>query len=686
MVTRMTSCTMKNNNTLLDIPQNTYGEPPFDRIELKDYKPALIRAIELAKKQIDAITSSPEPPGFTNTVEALERTGQEVTWVSTIFFNLNEAHTSDDMQQLAQELSPLLTEYALYVSLNNKLFQRIKEVYRQKDSLVLTREQARLLEETYKDFVRGGANLSPEEKETYSRIQEQLSLSSLQFSTNVLAATHAYALHIIKEENLDGLPPYMAEMGKEAAAARNLDGWIFTLDYPSYGGFIKFSSRRALREEMWKAYNSRCLDQNSNRELICRIASLRLESAHILGYEKYSDYALETRMAKDAQTVNLFLQDLLDRTLPYARQEVAEIEQYARSKGFKEQLMPWDFSYWAEKFREEKYDLSEELLKPYFSLDKVEQAVFSLAGKLYGLSFSPIPEVSVYHPDVKVFRVNDENGRFMALLYVDYYPRRSKRSGAWMTAYRQQYIRDGQEYRPLVSLVTNFTKPTATTPSLLTFNEVTTLLHEFGHCLHGILAEGTYGSLTGTNVVRDFVELPSQILENWAYEPEFLQSFALHYRSGEPIPLQMIEKIVASRNFLAGYGQVRQLHFGMLDMAWHDVSRVPDMDIVLYEESVLGSSSVLPLIPGTAFSPAFSHIFAGGYSAGYYSYKWAEVLEADAYDLFREKSIFDRQVAGSFREHILSRGNSEDPDVLYRRFRGRDPRPDALMRKLFPGR
>lgn len=675
---------MNTYNPLLETSQNTYGEPPFDRITVTDYKPALIRAIELAKKQIDAITSSPEAPTFANTVEALERAGQEVTWVSTIFFNLNEAHTSDRLQQLAQELSPLLTEYSLYVLLNDKLFQRVKEVQKQKDSLALTGEQSRLLEETYKDFVRGGANLSPEKKEVYGRIQEQLSLLTLQFSSNVLAATNAYTLHISKEEDLDGLPPYMIEMGKEAAAIRNMDGWIFTLDYPSYGGFIKFSSCRALRKDIWKAYNSRCLYQHSNQELIRRIVMLRLESANMLGYGKYSDYVLENRMAKDARTVNLFLQDLLDRTLPYARQEVAEIDLYARSKGFKEQLMPWDFSYWSEKFREEKYGLSEELLKPYFSLDKVEQAVFSLAGKLYGLTFSPVPEVSVYHPDVKVFRVNDENGRFMALLYVDYYPRQSKRPGAWMTAYRRQYIMDGQEYRPLVSLVTNFTKPTSTMPSLLTFGEVTTLFHEFGHCLHGILAEGTYGSLTGTNVVRDFVELPSQILENWAYEPAFLQSFALHYRSGEPIPLSMIDKIVASRNFLAGYGQVRQLHYGILDMAWHDVSSVPDTDIVLYEGSVLGRSAVLPLIPGTAISPSFSHIFAGGYSAGYYSYKWAEVLEADAYELFREKGIFDRQVAGSFRKHILSTGNSEDPDVLYRRFRGRDPRPDALMRKLFP--
>ena len=676
---------MTKKNPLLEIPVTVYQVPPFDRIELKDYKPALIRAIDIAKGRVDSINANSEPPAFANTIEALEYAGEEVTRVATIFYNLNEAHTSDQMQELAQELSPLYTEYQMYVSLNPALFERVKKVYLDRSSIDLTQEKARLLEETYKGFVRNGANLSPEDKKTYEAIQEQLSLASLKFSSNVLAATNAYTLHLTLEEDLAGLPPYMREMGKEAAQDRQKDGWVFTLDYPSYGGFMKFSTRRDLREQMWKAYNSRCLDENGNQDLIREIVALRLQSAKLLGYLKYSDYALEQRMAKNPETVNEFLLDLMEKTLPHARGEVAEIQQYALSKGFKGLLMPWDFSYWSEKYREEKFDLSEEILKPYFSLDKVQEAVFSLAGTLYGLQFKPAPEVPVYHPDVKVFEVTGEDGRFTALLYVDYYPRQSKRSGAWMTSYREQHIYNGKENRPLVSLVTNFTKPTATTPSLLTFSEVTTLFHEFGHCLHGMLAEGSYPSLTGTNVARDFVELPSQILENWAYEPEFLKTFAVHYQTGEAIPEEMINKIVASKNYLAGFGQVRQLQYGILDMAWHNSDRVPSMDIPKFEETTLSGSVILPAVAGTAFSTAFSHIFAGGYSAGYYSYKWAEVLEADAFALFRETGIFNRETAGKFREHILSRGNIEDADVLYRKFRGRDPKPEALMQKLFPG-
>ncbi|MFA5768991.1 MAG: M3 family metallopeptidase, partial [Bacteroidales bacterium] len=579
----LTSCTMTKNNPLLETPGNTYQAPPFDRIELSDYKPALIRAIDSAKSRVDSITANQEPPTFTNTIEALEYAGEEVSRIAMIFYNLNEAHTSDQMQKLAQELSPLYTEYQLYVSLNPALFERVKEVYPDRSSPELTQEQARLLEETYKGFVRNGANLPPEDKKTYGAIQEQLSVASLKFSSNVLSATNAYTLHLALEEDLEGLPAYMKEMGKEAAAAQKKDGWVFTLDYPSYGGFLKFSTRRELREQMWKAYNSRCLEEYGNQDLIQEIVSLRLQSANLLGYDKYSDYALEQRMAKKPETVNGFLQDLMQKTLPYARREVAEIQQYARSMGFKGLLMPWDFSFWSEKYREEKFDLSEEMLKPYFSLDKVQKAVFSLAGTLYGLQFKPAPEVPVYHPDVKVFEVTGEDGRFTALLYVDYYPRRSKRSGAWMTSYREQHKQNGKEYRPLVSLVTNFTKPTATSPSLLTFSEVTTLFHEFGHCLHGMLAEGSYASLTGTSVARDFVELPSQILENWAYEPEFLKTFAVHYQTGDPIPEEMINKIVASKNYLAGFGQVRQLQYSILDMAWHDSDRVPSMGIPKFE-------------------------------------------------------------------------------------------------------
>lgn len=676
------SCTMKEN-PLLQTSSHPYQAPAFDQIETKHYKPAFIAAIEEAKAEIRLIVENSEEPGFANTIEALESSGRTLTTVAGIFFNLNQACTNDEMQQIAEEVAPMMTEYSISIILNPVLFQKVKAVYEQKDNLGLNQEQAKLLEECYKSFTRNGANLQDEQKAEYAQIQEELSLASLSFGRNVLGATNAYILEITDEADLAGLPDYVREMAAADAEARGKEGWVFTLDYPSYSPFLKYSTNRELREELWRAYNSKCIGgEFDNTENIRKIVDLRIRVAQLLGYETYADYALEERMAKNPTTVNNFLADLMQKSLPFAKRDVAEIQAYAASKGFEEELMPWDFSYWSEKYQEEKYSLNEELLKPYFELSSVEAAIFDLAERLYGLQFEENSQLPVYHPDVKVFEVKDENDRFMSLLYIDYFPRESKRGGAWMTSFREQGFYDGVEERPHVSLVTNFTKPTSTTPSLITFYEFTTILHEFGHALHGILAEGTYSSLTGTNVARDFVELPSQIMENWAYEPEYLQSFAKHYQTGEVIPQELIDKIIAAKNFLAGYASVRQLNYGLTDMSWHNITTVPEGSVVDYEQAVLANSAIMPTIEGIVFSPSFNHIFAGGYAAGYYSYKWAEVLEADAFSLFKERGIFNKEVAAEFRDKILSRGGIEDADLLFRNFRGRDPQPEALLEKL----
>ena len=513
---------------------------------------------------------------------------------------------------------------------------------------------------------------------------EELSLATLQFSKNVLASTNAYTLHIADSADLAGLPEYVKVMGAETAKEKGLEGWAFTLDYPSYGPFMKYSTVRNLRQDMWTAYNSRALGgEFDNSEIVKKIVDLRIKMANILGYETWADYQLEERMAKSRKTVNDFISQLLETSMEFAKKDVESVFKFAKKNGFDgDRLMPWDFSFWSERYQEAEYSLNAEELKPYFRLENCIDAVFSLANRLYGLEFIELDNVPVYHEDVKVYEVKDADGRHMALFYADFFPRASKRGGAWMTEFRGQSIKDGVEYRPFISIVMNFTKPTADTPSLITHDEFTTFLHEFGHALHGILAEGRYESLTGTSVPRDFVELPSQILENWGYEPEYLNSFAKHYQTGEPIPAELIEKIVAAKNYLAGYGQVRQLHFGYLDMNWHSLTSVPEMSVIDFEQSVLAPYETLPAVAYTGFSTSFSHIFSGGYSAGYYSYKWAEVLEADAFSLFKEKGIFNQEVAKSFRENVLSRGASDDASVLYRNFRGHDPQPQALMEKL----
>ena len=671
------------SNPLLTKSTLPYGAPQFDKIENRHYIPAFKQAIEEGKAEVDAIVNNPENPSFENTIEALEYAGESLGRISHIFYNLLEANTNEEMQNIAEEISPLTTEFSMYIRLNDNLFQRIKSVYERRASLNLNAIEMRLLEKTYEGFARNGANLSPEDKDTYSKYMEELSLLSLQFGKNVLAATNAFTLNITDENDLAGLPDYVKEQAADAAKNKNLNGWLFDLTAPSYGPFMKFSEKRDLREKMYRQYNTRAFGGKiDNSDIIKRIAELRIKVANILGYKNFAEYQTERRMAKSPASVNMFLNKLLAPALPKAKQEIDELNTYAKNHGFTEkEIMPWDFSFYSEKLRAEKYDLRDEHLKPYFQLDHCINAIFDLANKLYGLTFSEISDIPVYHQDVKVYDVKDKDGSHLALFYADFFPRESKRGGAWMTEFRGQRFYNGIDERPLISIVTNFTKPTADTPSLITHDEFTTLLHEFGHALHGIITKGKYESLTGTSVDHDFVELPSQIMEYWCYEPEYLNTFAKHYKTNETIPTDLIEKIVMSKNYQSAYFHIRQLQFGILDMAWHTMTDIFDGDAITFEKKVLSDTNVLPSIPECIISTAFSHIFAGGYCAGYYSYKWAEVLAADGFSLFKEKGIFNQEVAASFRE-LLSQGDSIDAAILYRNFRGHDPEPEALLKQL----
>ena len=678
----ITSCKMEN--PLLTESPLPYGAPQFDKIRTEHYLPAFRQGIAEGKAEIDAIVNDAAAPTFENTIEALEFSGATLNRVAGIFYNLMEADSNDEMQAIAEEISPLMNEFSMYVSLNEKLFERVKTVWEQRESLNLEKDQAKLLEDTYKSFTRGGANLSDEDKATYSKYSEELSLLQLQFSKNVLAATNAYCLNLTDEADLEGLPQYVRDMGAATAAEKGQEGWTFDLSYPSYSPFMQYSTRSDLRKQLYLAYNSRAFGGEFDNSTICRdIANLRLKIANILGYETYAEYALEDRMAGNVGNVYNLLGELTEPSLPAARKELETILAYAKEHGYKEDVIqPWDFSFWSEMYKAETYAIDDEQLKPYFQLENCIDAVFGLATRLYGMQFNERKDIPVYHKDVKVYDVTDADGRHLSLFYVDFFPRASKRGGAWMTNFREQSIRNGVETRPLVSIVTNFSKPTADAPSLLTHYELTTFLHEFGHAIHGMLAEGRYTSLTGTNVARDFVELPSQIMENWGYEPEYLKPFAKHYQTGEEIPTELIEKIVASKNYLAAYLQVRQLQFGILDMGWHDINKAIEISAKELETEVLEETLTLPALAETMTSGSFSHIFSGGYSAGYYSYKWAEVLEADAFSLFKQNGIFDKATAESFKENILTKDSTDNEAVLYRNFRGHDPEPQALLDKL----
>ena len=672
---------MHQNPFLTESPL-PYGAPQFDKIQTSDYMPAFEEAFRQGKQEIDAIVANPDAPTFQNTIEALEFSGSLVNKVGSIFYNLLEADATDELQEIAEKVSPMYTEYTMYASLNEELFQRIKTVYNQRESLGLEPDQLKLLEDTYKSFERSGANLSPEDKKKYSEISEKLSLLTLQFQKNQLSSTNNFQMVLTDEADLAGLPGYIRDMAAQAAKDKEVEGWLFDLSAPSYGGFLKFSDRRDLREKMYRAYNRRAFgDEWDNTETIRQIVDLRYQEAALLGYKDYADYKTELRMVKNGDAVWDFIEKLRAPALPKAKEEVAELNKYAKSIGFDgDQIRPWDFSYYAEKLRVAKYNVTDEELKPYFRLEDCIDAIFSLANRLYGITFKPA-DVPVYHPDVKVYEVRDADGSFLALFYADFFPRATKRSGAWMTSFRDLKIENGVEQRPFISLVTNFTKPTADTPSLITHDEFTTMLHEFGHSLHGILAKGRYPSMTGTSVDHDFVELPSQIMENWAYEKEYLNTFAKHYQTGEPLPDELIAKIKASKNYLSAYYHMRQLQFGILDMNYHTQTKPIEGEIIKFEKNALQSTDVLPSVPECIISTSFSHIFSGGYAAGYYSYKWAEVLAADGYSLFEEKGIFDKATAAKFR-HLLEQGGSVEAAQLYRDFRGHDPEPEALLRQL----
>ncbi len=680
----ITSCNMENENPLLTESTLPYGAPQFDKIKTEHYIPAFKKGIEEGKAEIDAIVANPEEPTFENTIEALEYSGETFGRVSGIFYNILEADSNEELQKIAEEIAPLQNEYSMYIALNEGLFQRVKAVYDKRESLGLAPEQMKLLVDTYKSFSRNGANLSPEDKERYSELNEKLSLATLKFGNNVLAATNAYSMNITDESELEGLPDYVIALGKETAEAKGQEGWTFDLSAPSVSSFLKYSACRDLRRQMSIAYNTRAVGGDSdNTDIVKEIVNLRLQIANILGYPTYADYALEERMLKTPSQVDEFLQELMGPSLPKAKEEINAIYEYAKENGFDDTaIRSWDFNYWAEKYKNEKYALSESDLKPYLQLENCIDAVFGLAERLYGLQFEERKDIPAYHKDVKVYDVKDENGRHMALFYADFFPRASKRSGAWMTEFRGQSIKDGVERRPFISIVTNLSKPTGGEPSLLTHDELETFLHEFGHALHGMLAESRYPSQAGTNVSRDFVELPSQIMENYAYEQEYLSGFARHYKTGETIPAELVDRVIAARNYNSAYLQVRQLHFGILDMSWHECTQVPSEGTVEYESKVLEPYAVFPQVPGTSISTSITHLFSGGYAAGYYSYKWAEVLEADAFSLFKEKGIFNHEVSYSFRDNILSRGSEEDEAVLYRNFRGHDPQPSALLEKL----
>ena len=672
------------DNPLVKEWNTPYQTPPFSEIKLKHYEPAIDYAIELNRADIDAIVNNPEAPTFENTIVAMERAGELLSRVTGVFFVLNNCDTNDEMQQIANNITPKLTELGNDISLNPELFKRVEAVYEQykRGELQLDQEDETLLKDTYKGFERSGAKLEGEQQELYRQYTTELAQLTLKFGQNALAATNAFTLNITDEAKVAELPKFVQDGLAADAKARGEQGWTVTLQAPSYGPFMTYSSQRDLKEQLYKAYNTRGMkEENDNLEVIRRIAELRLKVAQLLGYKTYADYVLEEKMAESSARVNSFLNELCVATLNYAHKDVKAVTEYAHENGFEGELMPWDWGYYNEKYKEAKYSISDEQIKPYLELTKVKEAVFMLAGKLYGLTFTEVDNIDTYNPEATVYEVKDNNGELMAILYLDFFPRESKRAGAWMTEFRGVKTVDGVEQRPLVQLVMNFTKPTADTPSLLTFDEFTTFLHEFGHGLHGILAHGKYESINGTAVKRDFVELPSQIMENWATEKDFLNLWAKHYQTGEAMPAELIEKLVASKNYLAAYFTIRQLSFGMLDMAWHSITEPYTGDVLAFEQKAVAPTQVLPMVDGTAMGPAFTHIFSGGYAAGYYGYKWAEVLAADAYSYFQEKGIFSEEVATKFRA-LLEQGGHKHPMELYKEFRGHEPQTKALIDQM----
>ena len=657
---------------------------PFDKINVDHYLPAFEEGIKRGLEEIKTIVTNTDAPTFSNTIEALEKVGPLLELVSSTFSNLNLAETSKEMQALAKVISPKLSDYSNDIILNVALFNKVEAVYIIKHTLTLTPEQSTLLDKTYKSFVRNGSKLNQSQKETLRTIDKEKSQLGLTYSENVLAESNAFELVVTNASDLTGLPEGIIEAAKITANEKGKkDAWVFTLDYPSYGPFITYAENRNLKEQMFKAYGSKAFKNNANdnQSVLKRIAVLRHERAVLLGYKSHADFVLEERMAESPAKVFSFLENLFDHSISFAKQELEELKDYIKLNNGPSDLKKWDIPYYAEKLKKEKFAIYDELLRPYFKLENVINGVFETAHKLYGLSFVQRNDIPLYHKDVTTYEVKNEQGDLLAVFYADFFPRAGKRQGAWMTSFVNQKIENGVNERPHVSIVCNFTKPTDTKPSLLTFDEVTTLFHEFGHALHGMCANGQYGSITGTSVYWDFVELPSQVLENWCYEKECLDLFAKHYQTGEPIPGDYIQKIIDSSNFQSGLATVRQIGLATLDMAWHsqnpkDISSVKDFEI-----SVTAKTDLMPSVPETSTSCSFSHIFSGGYSSGYYSYKWAEVIDADAFEAFKEKGVFNKEVASSFYKNVLSAGGSEHPSILYKRFRGLDADPKALLRR-----
>lgn len=670
-------------NPLLEKFNTPFETPPFHLIKAGHFLPAIEEAIKEAKDEIEMIKSN-TAPNLNNTIEALDNAGARLNIIAGIFFNLNAAETNEEIQKLAREISPIITSHSNDVLLDAALFQKVEAVYQQKDNLKLEEEQQTLLDKTFRSFIRNGANLNEVDKIRLREIDKELSRLGLKFGENVLGETNKYELVVGNERDLKGLPEGLMEAAAQTAAEKGKEGkWVFTLAYPSYIPFMTYAENRELRKELYMAYNTKSSkgDELDNQEIIKDILRLKDERVRLLGYKKYADFVLEERMAENPTKVMGFLEDLLEKSMPKAQEEVKELEEFAKKFDGIDQLEKWDFGYYSEKLKKEKFEVDDELLKPYFPLDKTLQGVFTTAGKLYDLEFFRNEDIPVYHPEVTAYEVRNISGEHVAVFYTDFFPRSGKRNGAWMTGFRGQKQTASGEQRPHVAIVCNFTRPTKTKPSLLTFNEVTTLFHEFGHALHGMLANGKYESLSGTSVYWDFVELPSQIMENWCYEKECLDLFAEHYKTGEKIPGELIERIKKASNFHQGYQTVRQISFGLLDMSYHSTDPSTIKDVHVFENEVMKATELLTPVAGTMMSPSFSHIFQGGYAAGYYSYKWAEVLDADAFELFLEKGIFDKATASSFKENILSAGGKVHPSVLYRKFRGRDPKPKALLKR-----
>ena len=670
-------------NPLLATYHTPYHTAPFHLIKTEHYEPAILKGMEMHNEEIEAIINNPEQPTFHNTIVALERSGATLDRTATIFGNLLSAETSDELQAIAQRVMPQLSEHSNNISLNEKLFARIKAVYDSAESTQLNQEDRVLLDKTYDGFIRNGANLPEADKERFRQISSELSVLTLQFSQNNLNETNSYELPLTLEQ-LDGIPESVIEAYAQTAKEKDKEGYVVTLHAPSFVPFMKYSRNRELRKQLYMAYNTQCIkdNENNNTEIVKKLVNLRLERAQLLGFQTAADYVLTKRMAENSLNVYQLLNQLLEAYTPTAHKEVAEVVALAKELEDEDfELMPWDWAYYSEKLKEKRFNLNEEELRPYFELGKVIEGVFGLATRLYGITFKKNEEIPVYHPDVETYEVYDENQELLAILYTDFHPRTSKRSGAWMTSFKEQWKDENGNSRPHVSITMNFTKPSANKPALLTFSEVNTFLHEFGHALHGMFANTTYQSLSGTNVYWDFVELPSQIMENFAIEKEFLNTFAKHYQTNEPIPAEMIQRIVDASNFNVAYACLRQLSFGLLDMAWYTRTEPFEGDVRTYEKEAWAKTQLLPNVPEACMTVQFSHIMAGGYSAGYYSYKWAEVLDADAFSLFKEKGIFNKEVANSFRKHVLSKGGTEHPMALYKRFRGQSPDIQALLKR-----